>query len=214
MADKKDSQELSQTEPASWQKTKKWLDSLSEDKSSAKIANALLTNPDNINFILQRSGIRTGVILLTRSWDQFSKHFGDSKRAEQLVDLLQTQKDTEGTRAIRILDVFFDSMAGNLRLTGINEIVSWIPKNESEYNGKFSDNDWQALMGELKDPNSIFLSDLEMKKLNETPRSSDPNLRPARYLVAALWSGGMGIKEPIGNLKKSIDYYKENYLKP
>lgn len=213
MADKKDIQELSQTEPASWQKTKKWLDSLSEDKSSAKIANALLTNPDDMNFILQRSGIRTGMMLLTRSWDQFSRHLGDSTRAEHFVDLLQTQKDTEETRTIRVLDVFFDSMAVNLRLTGINEIVSWIPTNESEYNGKFSNDDWQALMDEIEDPNSIFLSDLEMNKLNENPRSSNPHLRPARYMVAALWSGKTGIKEPMGNFKKSIDYYKENYLK-
>ena len=68
-------------------------------------------------------------------------------------------------------------------------------------------------MADFVRPDSIFLSDLEMDKINKTPRSADPNLRPARYVVGALFSGTREINEARGDFEKSLEYYKNHDLK-
>ena len=199
-------------EPVNWQETKEWLDTLSEEKSWGRVANALLTKKNDQKFVVHRLGT-FGLMIFSKSWDKLSNYFDNSQRAEQIVGLLNTTKSSDESRAIRIVDTLFDSMASNIQLTGIKEILSWHPTRESEYQGSFSDNDWSSLINELSRSDSIFLTDSEMEKLNKSPRSNDSSQRPSRFNVASLWSGRSGVEETKGDLSKSIQYCKENYLK-
>lgn len=199
--------------PIGWDEAKTWLKSLGGDEAGKKVADALNIKGEDEAFL------RTGEMLAslsyswTKDWNSFSRYFGNTQRAEKIIDILNLdEKEFSEVKKIRMIDLLFDARAANIHLTGLREVLSWFPSRENEYDGVFSDGDWDALIGDILDKDSTFLSDMEMEKLNENPRSVDKTKRPARYLVTSYWTGRAQIPEVMGDFLKSIKMCKESVL--
>ena len=135
-----------------------------------------------------------------RNWETFSNRFGGDDKATKVVDLLTGLKETNETKAIRVLDLVWGG-SGMGTLTSIKDIVPGLDEKN-----------FDALIGEIDRPDSLFLSDGEMYKLNFTPTSPDATKRPTRFTVAGLYSGTAGVDEVKGDLQKSIDYCRKEYF--
>lgn len=188
--------------PANWEETKRWFNTLDQN---IKIANALLSGPYEINYRGRRRGIQSGLPKYLDNWSNLVMYMNGHQRAGQFVDLLEEQKKTNEDLAIRTLDLFLDCMIEDSRVAGENPMGI----KEVIFSSSSKEEDWQVLLNELRMPNSIFLTDSEMKKLSKDPIHKKPTNKPARYEVANLWSGAAEIEETKGDFQKSIDYYKK-----
>jgi len=127
----------------------------------------------------------------------------------KLIELLTLINSTNEQTKIRMIDLFLDNQGQDYQVICLTDILNWEPedaKNNSVYQGRFDESDWNALINELHQPDCIFTSDKEMERLGKDPRSA------LRYRIAAYWTGSAMVpnqQDLTGNLEACIQQLKQ-----
>jgi hypothetical protein len=177
-----------QQEPEGWNKAQNFMQSLFNivaEGNSEKIISALNINKDDGAGRLQTFA---SLFLKIRNWNGFLKIFGNNEqeRAEEFVNLLNSYILTDEVSAIRLVETIFYS-----------HNFSNISMGSMMRDPNFSDGDWQCLLKELSDPNSVLIGDTKKNKIEILRR------------VPILWSGNSENAECKGNLAKCLEEIKK-----
>lgn len=168
-----------------------------------KFKKALSPGGDVTQFMEMRMTGLMNLSPISKDWEKFAEKFGENdsiaREALGLINKFIILGDE--TKAIRILDLFFGA-SGLREGSSIKSILNSLKLN-----------DFKVLCEDLKSDSPLFISDQEIYNMTYTPTSPDASKRPVRYSIAALYTGGAGIEEVRGDLQKSIDYCKKEYLK-